>query len=486
MTLVIEQWRCYDQIGIQLAFAGGLQHGTDFFAWYVNKGPIPYGEHEPYMGNHSSNGKDPMCAVFFGVQSGRAVETEYFARMSIASFNAREDGHTGQGFSYLWGAMGANMGGSLATAEYLKNVRWHLDLSRRTDGSFVYDGREGYGPGSTADGTYLGASGYFDLNATASYILTYSLPLQRLYITGKRDTPANPPPLNLDAAKVAQAVSAATFKLGVSGLTNSQLITSLSDYDPIVRNYAAIELGKRSPSSGELTTLRGMVTGNDVNGRMGACQALGYLKDTASLALLNERLDKNIEPNSWVRAKAANAIREFPPATSSVHRDSLLTRFAANATDPDVIDWDDPIQISNGFLGFALFGDAVYGFQVNNGASLADYTINAPKSLLYPAIQTGLKQPDSKARLGPATFCDNQLPLADVQALIPDFFELVQSEVQADRMWGAPARTRGINILKKFKIREGIPLMLSLLDVPDGFTWDAYNYIVPALNALET
>ncbi len=459
-----------------------IQRGTDFFASYVNKGAIPYGEHEAYMGNHSSNGKDPMCAVFFSLQSNRTVETEYFTRMTIANFNAREDGHTGQGFSYLWGAMGANVGGSVATAEYLKNIRWHLDLSRRTDGSFVYDGRNGYGPGSTADGTYLGASSYFDLNPTASYILTYALPLQRLFITGKSANPAN----TLDSTKIANAVSAATFKLGVSALTNSQLITSLSEFDPVVRNYAAIELGKRSPSSGELTTLRGMITGTDVNGRMGACQTLGYLKDTASLTPLKDRLDKTIEPNSWVRAKAANAIREFPPATASVHRDSLLARFVTNATDPNVIDWDDPIQISNSFLGFALFGDAVYGWQINNGASLEAYTINAPKNLLYPAIQTGLKQPDSKARLGPATFCDNNLPLADVQALIPDFFTLVQSDVQADRMWGAPARTRGINILNKFKISEGIPLLLSLLNVSQGFEWDAQNYINPALNALET
>ena len=143
------------------------------------------------MDGHSSNGKDPLCAVLFGLQANRTVETEYFSRMTTASFNGREYGHTGQGFSYLWGAMGANMGGSLAVAEYLKPVRWHLDLSRRTDGSFVYDGAEQYGAGTTADGTYLGASGYYGMNATASYILTYGLPLQRLYITGKNAIPAN-------------------------------------------------------------------------------------------------------------------------------------------------------------------------------------------------------------------------------------------------------------------------------------------------------
>ena len=205
---------------------------------------------------------------------------------------------------YLWGAMGANTGGAVATAEYLKNIRWHLDLSRRTDGSFAYDGREGYGPGSTADGTYLGASGYYGMNATASYILTYSLPLQRLYITGKRDTPANPPPLALDAPTVAHAVAAANFKVDCPGFTTAQLITSLSDYDPVVRHYAAIEVGKRTLNSTDLTTLRNMVTGTDANGRMGACQALGYLKDTASLSLLKDRLDKTIESDFWVRATA--------------------------------------------------------------------------------------------------------------------------------------------------------------------------------------
>jgi hypothetical protein len=32
--------------------------------------------------------------------------------MTTASFTGREYGHTGQGFSYLRGAMGANMGGA--------------------------------------------------------------------------------------------------------------------------------------------------------------------------------------------------------------------------------------------------------------------------------------------------------------------------------------------------------------------------------------
>ena len=105
-----------------------------------------------------SNGKDPMCAVLFGLQDSRPAETEYFTRMSTAGCTGREYGHTGQGLSYLWGALGANVGGQAAVTAYLDNIRWHLDLERRTDGSFIYDGGEQYGAGNTADGTYLGQS----------------------------------------------------------------------------------------------------------------------------------------------------------------------------------------------------------------------------------------------------------------------------------------------------------------------------------------
>ncbi|MBL9146158.1 MAG: Ig-like domain repeat protein [Verrucomicrobiaceae bacterium] len=449
-----------------------IQRGSDFFAWFVNKGPIPYGEHEPFMDGHSSNGKDPLCAVLFGLQATRTVETEYFARMSVAGFLGREYGHTGQGFSYLWGAMGAHMGGALALAEYMKPIRWHLDLERRTDGSFVYDGAEQYGAGKTADGTYLGTSGYYSMNPTATYILTYGLPLQRIHITGKSAIPAN----TLDAAKVSNAITAATFNLDAAGLTTTQLIAAVSEFDPVVRNYAAIELAKRTLTVAEVNTLLAMLTGANANGRMGACQVLGLLKNATALPLITQRL---YDPDLWVRAKAASALRSYDAATASTQRDAMLAAFAANATNPDVIDWSDPIQICNGYLGFALFGDAVYG-----GTNIATYTINAPKNLLYPALKVGLKQPDSKARFGPAKFCNDRLTLADVQALIPDLVEVIESESQADTMWSMNPRGSGIATLAKYKIREGIPLALAMQEIPTGFGWNASGFQVPGLNAL--
>ncbi len=473
-----------------------IQRGSDFFASYVNKGGVPYGEHLPVLA-HASNGKDPACAVLFGIQdnsqpatSTRLAETEYFSRLALAGFPGREYGHTGVGFSYFWEALGANMGGPEAVARYLQQVRWSLDLERRTDGSFVYDGAEYsydyYGAGTTEGGTYLGFSGcYYSLpgagfiTPTASYLLAYSLPLQRLYITGKNSNPAH----NLATTKIDNAIAAATFKQDCVNYTTTQLIAALSEFDPLVRNDAANQLGTRTLSGTELTTLRGMVTGSDANARMGACQVLGLFKDTTALPTITQRLDKTVETNSWVRANAATALRWYDPATASAQLTPMLSAFTTNATDPDVIVWDDPIQLSNGCLGFALFGDAIYGYQVNGGANLGAYTINAAKNLLYPAVQAGLKQPDSYTRQGVSDFVYNSLTQADVQALPQDIINLAAYECQADRMWSGGSRTKGIQTMAKFKFAETIPVALAMLETPVGFGFEE-NYQIPALNVL--
>ena len=129
----------------------------------MDKGAIPYGEHMPWP-YHENNGKNAMAAVLFAVQGNRIKETQYFAKMVTASYKNREYGHTGQGFSYLWGALGANTGGPAAAAAFIKEASWHLDLVRRCDGSFTYDGGEQYGPGKTDDNTYYGKSSYYGLS----------------------------------------------------------------------------------------------------------------------------------------------------------------------------------------------------------------------------------------------------------------------------------------------------------------------------------
>ena len=466
--------------------------GSDFYQYYVNKGPIPYGEHEPYIdgksSGHASNGKDAMCAVLFGMQENHTVQTEYFARMSTAGYTGREYGHTGQGFSFLWGALGVNMGGQLATIEYFKKLRWHFDMQRRTDGSFTYEGSEQYGAGRTEGDTYLGATGYNSLNPTASYLLSYAVASKRLYLTGRKDPGSTD--YTLDAAKVSHAIGAATFRQDCVTYTSSILIEALSDYDPVVRNDAAVRLSTDPVSASQEAALIAAITnGNtlspNANTRMGACQALGGRAGegklapgnlTPTLAALSQRLS---DPDLWVRSKAASALRSCGSATESQVL-PMLEAFTANATDPEVIDWNDPIQISNGHLSFALFGDVVAP-----GNDIAGTTIIATKDRLYPALRVALKQPDSNPRFGVTSFT-SRLSVADARALTPDLFQAVTSTAQADTMWHASARSGAIRTLSQFKMAEGIPLALGLQDIPLGFAWGSFESRIAGLNCLAT
>jgi hypothetical protein len=113
-----------------------IDRANKFFRYHVDAGAIPYGEHEPWP-YHENNGKNSMTAVFFAVQGNLPVEARFFAKMCTVAYENCEYGHTGQGFSYLWSAMGANIGGPGALAAYFKEASWHLDLVRRCDGSFT-------------------------------------------------------------------------------------------------------------------------------------------------------------------------------------------------------------------------------------------------------------------------------------------------------------------------------------------------------------
>ncbi len=73
-----------------------VKRGTRFFEFYINKGSIPYGDHNPGS-NHGDNGKNGIAAVMFDAQD-RVGGAAFFSRMIVASYGEREMGHTGNCF----------------------------------------------------------------------------------------------------------------------------------------------------------------------------------------------------------------------------------------------------------------------------------------------------------------------------------------------------------------------------------------------------
>ena len=285
-----------------------IGRAAKFFAYFVDKGGIPYGEHATGTG-HCANGKDASAALLFSLMGNRPAETEFFARMSLATYNGREFGHTGQGFSYLWSALGANVGGPAATAAFVKEAQWHLDLTRRCDGSFVYDGGEQYGAGKTDDNTYYGKSSYNGLSPNATYVLTYALPLKKLCITGrelkKRDF--------LSAKEVAQTIASERFALDRKQKSPQELIAAFSDWSPSVRSWAAEELAARPEAKALVPQLITMAEGQDAHIRQGACETLGNLKSVEALPVFVRLLSHE---DRWLRYKAAEAIKKLGPAAA--------------------------------------------------------------------------------------------------------------------------------------------------------------------------
>jgi hypothetical protein len=413
-----------------------IERACKFFGYYVDKGAIPYGEHMPWP-YHENNGKNAMAAVMFAIQGDRLRETQYFAKTVAASYENREYGHTGQGFSYLWGALGANAGGPDAAAAFFKEASWHLDLVRRCDGSFTYDGGEQYGPGNTDDDTYYGKSGYYGLSPTATYVLTYSLPLKKLCITGKDAKKTN----WLSKKDVAEAIASGRFDLDRKQKNARELVAAFGDWSPIVRGWAAEELAKRPEAKAMVPQLIGMAEGQDAHIRQGACETLGYLKSPEALPVFARLLTHQ---DRWLRVKAANALKNMGDAAKPVVPD-MLKAVAKTAEPLQPIVWDDPIQLTHGELAAALFQ-----------GQLRDSMKGIDPELLYPAIRAVSRNADGMARATLRDFFENRLTVEDVQALAPDIFAAVKTPSPADTMFGNEIRMGGFKALTKYHFKEGI------------------------------
>ena len=364
-------------------------------------------------------------------------ETQYYAKMVAASFQNREYGHTGQGFSYLWGALGANAGGPAAAAAFVREAAWHLNLVRRCDGSFTYDGGEQYGPGKTDDNTYYGKSSYYDISPNACYVLTYSLPLKKLWITGKKANQKD----WLTAQDVKEAVASGYFYEQRERKTIAELVAARSDWSPVMRSLAAEELARRPEARTMVPALIAMAEGRDAWKRQGACETLGYLKDPAALPVLVRSLT---HPDRWLRVKAANALKNMGDKAKPVVTD-MLQAVVTTAEPPLPVVWDDPIQITHGELAEALFSGLLRG-------SIE----GIDTKLLYPAIQAVARNPDGMARMRLNHTIADQLTLADVQALGPDILAAVKTPCPADTMFGNEIRMAGFKVLTKYHFREGI------------------------------
>jgi hypothetical protein len=83
-----------------------------------------------------------VAAVLFSLL-GEPDHAGFFTRLSVASHaSERDGGHTGNHFNMVWAMPGVALAGPHATGAWMNEFgSWYFDLARRSDGSFLHQGR---------------------------------------------------------------------------------------------------------------------------------------------------------------------------------------------------------------------------------------------------------------------------------------------------------------------------------------------------------
>jgi hypothetical protein len=396
--------------------------------FYIGKGAIPYGDHHPWIENHEDNGKCGMTAVLFNLL-GEANGAEFFSRMSLASHGPERDtGHTGNYFNILWAMPGVAQSGPRATGAWMQEFgAWYFDLARRWDGTFLHQG-----PPETEDDSYGG------WDCTGVYLLAYAMPLKKINLTGKR--PGITPQLDATAAQAlildGRGWDNKDRYSVYDKFSDAQLLERLGSWSPVVRERAAMALGRRKEVS--VPPLVKMLESPALYSRYGACQALIALRGRGAPAIEPLR-DVLADQDLWLRIKAAEALAAIgAPAMKTVPQ--LLELLAQ--VDPQ----SDPRGMQQRYLSFALF---------DSGGMLSRSLEGVDREALYKAVRAGLKNQDGRAR-GSIGSVYRNLSFEEIKPLLPAIYQAIIEPAPSGEMFADSIRVEGLRLLAKHRIEEGI------------------------------
>jgi hypothetical protein len=431
--------------GLILAYKAGatdtdiskaIENSAKLLRFYIGKGAVPYGDHQPWYQTHEDNGKCGMAAVLFHLK-GEPTGAEFFSRMSLASHGSERDtGHTGNFFNIAWSMPGISLSGPQATGAWMKEFgSWYFDLARTHDGSFVHLGP----PGARPDR-------YANWDSTGAYLLAYARPLAKIHLTGKK-TSAIP---QLDALAASDIIAdgrgwSNKYRTETyDKLSEAQLLKLLSRWSPVVRERAAKTLGRKGLTPNE--ALIRMLSSPDLETRYGACQALGHIKSPSPEAI--DALRANLKHEDlWLRIEAAEALARIgPPALVALPE---LLAMIAKGSSPS-----DPRGMEQRYLSFAVFGQMLR----------KDLT-GVDRDLLNQAVAAGLQNEDGRAR-GEVGRIYDKLSYEEIKPLLPAIREAVAQPAPSGIMFADGIRIAGLNLLAKHRIREGMNLVFEVVQ-PD-------------------
>lgn len=415
-----------------------IDRAASFLRWYVNKGAPPYGDHAPWPG-HEDNGKSSNVAVMFDLLGDREAAT-FYAKMSVAAYDERERGHTGNFFNILWAMPGVSRCGPNATGAYWQEQGWYYDLARGWDGSFRYQGSP---VGEEEHGKYSA------WDSTGTYLLAYAVPLKSLRITGKG-------PNSVTAVSKEEAAkligdgrgyfeTKTNAPLLYANRSVKDLLTGLSSWSPIVRKRSGMELGKRDGD--QLPAILPLLKSTDRDTRYGAVEALGFMGPKADPAApLLRTLLKADDP--WMRSLAVTSLAALGEEERRKSLPDLLVMMATPMP-------SDPRGMTQRAATVALFS--------KTGGIMTGSLEGVDRELLYPAIKSILKNQDGRTR-GELIPMYGKLTDQDIAMLLPEIIQAIEKMSPSGEMFSDGIRTAGLDVLSRLGIREGMPLCIQVID----------------------
>jgi hypothetical protein len=413
-----------------------IERSARLLRFYIGKGAVPYGDHNPWMQNHEDNGKCGMASVLFTFMN-EPKGAEFFSRMSVASHgNERDTGHTGNFFNVLWAVPGVAQSGPEATGAWMKEFGgWYFDLARKWDGTFGHQG-----PPQAKNDSY----GNWD--ATGAFMLAYARPLKKIALTGKMP-PIAPELDRKQAERLVREGRGWTNKDRYSAyesLGGDVLLEILTSWSPIVRERAAMALARRKGDA-PVGPLNELLKSDSTYAQLGACQAIAQMRGRAAgtVDTLITTLDS---PDLWVRIKAAEALSAIgQPALKAVPK--LLDLFTR------VDEENDPRGMQQRYFSYVLF---------RRGGLLSNSLGEIDMPTFYKAMEAGLQNEDGRAR-GSLASVYSKLSKEQIKPLLPAILKAVVEPSPSGVMFAAEVRIKGLKVLADNGVKEGIKACVDYL-----------------------
>lgn len=407
-----------------------IERSARLIRFYIGKGAVPYGDHHPWTENHDDNGKCGMAATLFTFL-GEKEGAEFFSRMSVASHSSERDcGHTGNYFNITWAMPGVARLGPHATGAWMKEFgSWYFDFARGSDGSFMHQG-----PPEPSFDSYEG------WDCSGAVLLAYAMPLKKIRLTGKKAEIIPQVDSNEAESLIADGRGWSNDNRDsfYDSMSDADLLTRLESWSPIVRERAAMAIGRRSaPPVDAVVTL---LNSSRLEAQYGACQAIISLRNRGESAVskLQELLRSE---DLWLRIKAAEALAMIGSKAKVALPDMLALLAQVDKV-------KDPRGMQQRYLSFVLF-DRSFGGLIGGSLEGVD------REALYVAVRAGLKNQDGRARGSLASVYRN-LSSEEIKPLLPEIYQAVMQPAPSGEMFADEIRVEGLKLLAKHKIREGI------------------------------